>query len=109
MQMYATAVPTIEMAHEIVAVGAIPRREPEGKKRACLFWHQACRVGSDCHAPELSLMRVRNSLHLAVLAVVLSAFSARAESMVRYGISMADIPLTTPVPINSPDIRSMTR
>src|ERR1700753_3754000 len=43
-------------------------------------------------------MRVRNSLVVAVLAVVLSAFAAHAESVVRYGISMADIPLTTGQP-----------
>src|SRR5512141_458776 len=46
-------------------------------------------------------MRVRNSI-LAVIAViiaaVLSALPARAETVVRYGISMADIPLTTGQP-----------
>jgi len=47
-------------------------------------------------------MRVRISMCLAgclaVLAVGLSALSARAETVVRYGISMADIPLTTGQP-----------
>src|SRR5712691_8188980 len=43
-------------------------------------------------------MRVRISMLLAVLAFGLSAPSARAESVVRYGISMADIPLTTGQP-----------
>jgi peptide/nickel transport system substrate-binding protein len=43
-------------------------------------------------------MRVRNSLVVAALAVVLSVFSAHAESVVRYGISMADVPLTTGQP-----------
>src|SRR6195256_6263629 len=47
-------------------------------------------------------MRARNSMCLAgclaVLTVGLSALSARAETVVRYGISMADIPLTTGQP-----------
>ncbi|MGA9091787.1 MAG: ABC transporter substrate-binding protein, partial [Bradyrhizobium sp.] len=46
-------------------------------------------------------MRVRNSILVALtLAVGLSlpAVSARAETVVRYGISMADIPLTTGQP-----------
>src|SRR6516165_8396394 len=42
-------------------------------------------------------MRVR-ILFLTALALVLSAVAARAESVVRYGISMADIPLTTGQP-----------
>jgi peptide/nickel transport system substrate-binding protein len=42
-------------------------------------------------------MRARNSILLAALAVGigLTALPARAETVVRYGISMADIPLTT--------------
>src|ERR1700736_6787707 len=43
-------------------------------------------------------MRVRISMLLAVLAVALSVISAHAESVVRYGISLADIPLTTGQP-----------
>src|SRR5258708_2071475 len=44
-------------------------------------------------------MRVRNSITAAVLAVVVgAAVPAQAESVVRYGISMADIPLTTGQP-----------
>ena len=47
-------------------------------------------------------MCTRNSMLLAAAAIALgttlSAFSARAESVVRYGISMADIPLTTGQP-----------
>ena len=45
-------------------------------------------------------MRTRNSMLLAAAAVALglSAISAQAESVVRYGISMADIPLTTGQP-----------
>src|ERR1700742_5110022 len=43
-------------------------------------------------------MRVRNSILLAVLAVTLSAISARAETVVRYGMSMADVTLTTGQP-----------
>ena len=47
-------------------------------------------------------MRVRNSILLAALAlaigVSLPALPARAETVVRYGISMADIPLTTGQP-----------
>src|SRR5271163_1964151 len=43
-------------------------------------------------------MRVRISMLLAVLAVALSVISAHAESVVRYGISMSDIPLTTGQP-----------
>src|SRR5215475_6161478 len=47
-------------------------------------------------------MRVRISTLLAglffMLAITLSAVSARAETIVRYGISMADIPLTTGQP-----------
>ena len=42
-------------------------------------------------------MRVR-ILFLTALALVLSAVAAQAESAVRYGISMADIPLTTGQP-----------
>src|SRR6202790_3989940 len=47
-------------------------------------------------------MRARNSILLAALAVTLGlglpARPAQAESVVRYGISMADIPLTTGQP-----------
>src|SRR6202790_3627671 len=47
-------------------------------------------------------MRARNSMLLAAaafaIATALSAISAHAESVVRYGISMADIPLTTGQP-----------
>src|SRR6201985_2903071 len=44
-------------------------------------------------------MRVRNSMLLAVLAAVLGlSLPAKAETVVRYGISMADIPLTTGQP-----------
>ena len=47
-------------------------------------------------------MRVRISTLLAslsfLLAITLSAVPARAETVVRYGISMADIPLTTGQP-----------
>src|ERR1700716_266789 len=47
-------------------------------------------------------MRVRNSIFLGALAVLigtgLPALPAQAESVVRYGISMADIPLTTGQP-----------
>src|SRR5882672_12581833 len=47
-------------------------------------------------------MRARNSMLLAAVAFAigagLPAFSARAETVVRYGISMADIPLTTGQP-----------
>src|SRR5882672_4532043 len=47
-------------------------------------------------------MRARNSMLLAAVALAigtgLPATSARAESVVRYGISMADIPLTTGQP-----------
>ena len=47
-------------------------------------------------------MRVRNSILLAVLALAIGlcrpATPAQAETVVRYGISMADIPLTTGQP-----------
>src|SRR6202171_5696927 len=47
-------------------------------------------------------MRARNSMLLAAaafaIATALPIFSAHAESVVRYGISMADIPLTTGQP-----------
>src|SRR6201995_5054145 len=43
-------------------------------------------------------MRARISMLLAVLAVALSPIAARGETVVRYGISMADIPLTTGQP-----------
>jgi peptide/nickel transport system substrate-binding protein len=47
-------------------------------------------------------MRVRNSMLLAVTALAfaagLPALPAQAETIVRYGISMADIPLTTGQP-----------
>src|SRR6201991_4781938 len=47
-------------------------------------------------------MRTRNSMLLAAAALAagfsLSAMSARAETVVRYGISMADIPQTTGQP-----------
>ena len=46
-------------------------------------------------------MRTRNTI-LAVIALAmagsLSTLSAQAETVVRYGISMADIPLTTGQP-----------
>src|SRR3954464_15839894 len=43
-------------------------------------------------------MRVRNSIILAALAVVIPAAPAQAERGVRNGISVADIPLTTGQP-----------
>src|ERR1700712_5150475 len=44
-------------------------------------------------------MRVRNSIILAAIAAFIgAAVPAQAESVVRYGISMADIPLTTGQP-----------
>src|SRR6202049_2869526 len=47
-------------------------------------------------------MRARNSMLVAALAVSLGlslpGVSAQAETVVRYGISMADIPLTTGQP-----------
>src|SRR5260370_38413143 len=47
-------------------------------------------------------MRTRNSMLVAALAFTLGlgllALPAQAESVVRYGISMADIPLTTGQP-----------
>src|ERR1700742_1136811 len=45
-------------------------------------------------------MRTRNSMLLAAaaLAVGLSTVAARAETVLRYGISMADIPQTTGQP-----------
>src|ERR1700747_581094 len=43
-------------------------------------------------------MRARILTLLFTLAIGLSALSARAETVVRYGISMADIPLTTGQP-----------
>src|ERR1700727_28440 len=47
-------------------------------------------------------MRVPNSILVAALALAigagLPAFSAQAETVVRYGISLADIPLTTGQP-----------
>src|ERR1700757_388398 len=43
-------------------------------------------------------MRARISMLLATLAIALSAFTAQAETVLRYGISLADIPLTTGQP-----------
>ena len=47
-------------------------------------------------------MRIRNSILVAIMApafgIGLPAISAHGETMVRYGISMADIPLTTGQP-----------
>src|SRR3954462_11856936 len=44
-------------------------------------------------------MRVRNSIFLAALAAASAAAApAQAETVLRYGISMADIPLTTGQP-----------
>src|SRR5437667_8072736 len=43
-------------------------------------------------------MRIRASMLAALLTIALSPLSARAETVVRYGISMADIPLTTGQP-----------
>src|SRR5947209_13911789 len=47
-------------------------------------------------------MRVRNSMLLAVAVLVLGAalpgLTAQAETVVRFGISMADVPLTTGQP-----------
>jgi peptide/nickel transport system substrate-binding protein len=47
-------------------------------------------------------MRARNSIFLVALAVAIGAglptLPAQAEQVVRYGISMADIPLTTGQP-----------
>ena len=43
-------------------------------------------------------MRARVSTLLALVAITLSGLSARAETVVRYGMSMADIPLTSGQP-----------
>src|ERR1700761_4299803 len=43
-------------------------------------------------------MRMRISMLLAVAAVALTPLASRAETVVRYGISMADIPQTTGQP-----------
>ena len=44
-------------------------------------------------------MRVRSSLFVAAIAVAIGAAApAQAETVVRYGISMADVPLTTGQP-----------
>ncbi len=43
-------------------------------------------------------MRIRNTIILAVVAALLGVLPAAAETVVRYGISMADIPLTTGQP-----------
>ena len=44
-------------------------------------------------------MRVRHSLFVAAIAAALGAAApALAETVVRYGISMADVPLTTGQP-----------
>src|SRR5580658_7466907 len=43
-------------------------------------------------------MRTRISMLLAAFTLALSAVAAQAESVVRYGISLADIPLTTGQP-----------
>src|SRR3981189_1966130 len=47
-------------------------------------------------------MRARNSILLAAMAIAIGAglpsLPAKAETVVRYGISMADIPLTTGQP-----------
>src|SRR5689334_25209599 len=47
---------------------------------------------------EFEFMRVRSLMFLAAVALAVSALSARAETVVRYGISMADVPLTTGQP-----------
>jgi hypothetical protein len=57
---------------------------------------------------------MRRSIVLAA-ALAIAAGTAHAESVIRYGISLADIPLTAGqpdaarVPINSPGIPSTTR
>ena len=53
-------------------------------------------------------MRVRSSLFVAAIAVAIGAAApAQAETVVRYGISMADVPLTTGQPdrgVNRPGL-----
>jgi peptide/nickel transport system substrate-binding protein len=48
--------------------------------------------------PGASFMHPRLWLLFAAVALALSAAFAHAESVVRYGMSMADIPLTTGQP-----------
>src|SRR5258708_30922879 len=43
-------------------------------------------------------MRIRSSTLLATLPLGLAAVSAQAETVVRYGMSMADVPLSTGQP-----------
>src|SRR3954462_15692042 len=50
-------------------------------------------------SPEYRSMRVRNSIIAALLTIgAVAGAPAQAETIVRYGISMADIPLTTGQP-----------
>src|ERR1700720_4374161 len=67
--------------------------------RVC--WHQPCRLERSiiALATEYPVMRVWNSILVAALAAIVGAVApAQAETVVRYGISMADIPLTTGQP-----------
>src|SRR5947209_7839945 len=101
MQTYAMAMPVGKLILQIAPAATSPGDQASANAPCCLFWHQACRFGPEFFLSfplELWAMRHRLSTCLAVLALALSAFSARAETVVRYGISMADIPLTTGQP-----------
>src|SRR5712671_1549573 len=104
MQPYATAVPMTASTAELPLMAQLLVIAHAEKT-------QVPNLASTLHVPiEYSerssdgdwFMRTRNSILLAALALAigagLPAVPARAESVVRYGISMADIPLTTGQP-----------
>src|ERR1700748_2684080 len=97
MQSHATAVPMARRAQEIVAAH-IALCGRGGKETAVPILSSTLQAALRQSFNGVLFMRVRSSIFLAILAVGLSALSARAEQVVRYGISMADIPLTTGQP-----------
>ena len=104
MQTYATAVPK-EMVLRLMTVGgAVSSLAASRKRPRCLFWHQACKLALGIpHPAQRSLVHAHPTFDpccrpAVAIGAGLSANPAHAETVVRYGISMADIPLTTGQP-----------
>jgi hypothetical protein len=95
------------LARDRLAQACLSQRDQSGIKLAC--------IPTNVSHQELG-MSLKLSLAGAALAAVIGlAHPAAAETVVRYGISMADVPLTTGQPdrgavvINLPATPSMTR
>src|SRR6201994_3759947 len=96
------AVPLTAIAPSNVKTLPPSRRTPERIVAGAFFGIKLAGQGAVIRSTELSFMLVRQLVLAFTLTLAagfgLDAKSARAETVVRYGISLADIPLTTGQP-----------